>query len=184
MTLTATDDLQRRLQEALSAAQAGGNPLEILEAALRKLDQGREALALRINTRLELRGADGEIKDVRELHNVICTAGKNLLLASGGTAKYVKDYAYVCIGTNATSEAAGNTALGAEVARALGTVSNPASNTLRVTYTFPAGTGTGAITESALDHSSSATAAILARQTFSVINKGASDTLQVTWDIT
>ena len=64
-------------------------------------------------------------------------------LASGGTAKYPKDFAYVGIGTGATAAATSDTTLGTESARALGTVSNPDSDTLRITYTFPAGTGTG-----------------------------------------
>jgi hypothetical protein len=71
----------------------------------------------------------------------------------------------------------------AEAARAQGTTTNPSAPVWQVTYTFPAGTGTGAITESALDYQNSASAAILARQVFAAINKGAGDTLQMTWQI-
>jgi hypothetical protein len=147
-------------------------------------DRSREqSLPLKLNLTLTLRGPDGQIKERQEIHNTICTAGKNLLLASGGTKKYVNDYGYVCIGTNATASSASDTALGAEVARALGTTSNPTSASWKVTYTFPAGTGTGTITESALDYQNSASAAILARQVFTGIAKGASDTLQIDWTL-
>lgn len=141
------------------------------------------SLQLNVNVTLELRGPNGELRQ-RQVHNTICTAGKNLILASGGTAKYVKDYAYVLAGTGTTAASAADTALETETVRALGTVSNPSANTLRVTYTIPAGAGTGAITEAGLDYQNSASGAILARQVFSAINKGAADSLTVTFDIT
>lgn len=147
-------------------------------------EQQPEVLKLNVNVILELRGPDGEIKDRREVHNTICTAGKNNILASGAGKKYINDYGYVCIGTGTNAAGAGDTALQTESARALGTTSNPSASTWQVTYTFPAGTGTGAVTESALDYQNSTSAAILARQVFSAINKGASDTLQITWQIT
>ena len=140
------------------------------------------SLQLNVNVTLELRGPDGELRQ-REVHNLICTAGKQLVLASGGTAKYPKDFAYVAIGTGATAASSSDTALQTESARALGTVSNPDSNTLRITYTFGAGTGTGAVTEAGL-LSASSSGTILARQVFSAVNKGASDSLTVTFDIT
>lgn len=152
----------------------------------REIGEGVEAevVRLRANVILELRGPDGALKDRREVHNVICTAGKNKVLTSGVNAKKVDDYSYICIGTDSTAAAAGNTALGTEVARAVGTLSNPSAGTWQNTYTFPAGTGTGTITESALDYQVGASGAILARQVFGGIAKGASDTLAVTWQIT
>jgi hypothetical protein len=49
--------------------------------------------------------------------------------------------------------------------------------------TFPAGTGTGAVTEAGLFNASSA-GTLLCRTVFSVINKGAADTLGITWTVT
>jgi hypothetical protein len=49
--------------------------------------------------------------------------------------------------------------------------------------TFPAGTGTGAITEAGILNAASA-GILLCRTTFSVINKGAADTLGITWTVT
>lgn len=162
-------ELQARLAAALSLVQ---------EAS------GRQVITLKSNLRFELRGEDGALKEVREIHNLITTVGKRKLLDSTAGAKYLKDYAYIAIGTGTTAAAAGDTALQTESARALATVSNPNSDTLRVEYTFPAGTGTGAVTESAMDYQNTASGNILARQVFSAINKGASDTLKVTWDLT
>ena len=57
------------------------------------------------------------------------------------------------------------------------------TNTITYTATFPAGTGTGAITEAAvLNASSSGT--MLCRTTFPVVNKAAGDTIAVTWVVT
>jgi hypothetical protein len=145
--------------------------------------KGRESLPLAVNVGLCLRGPNGEVKERRELHNLIVTAGKRALLDDGAGAKYVKDFAYIAIGTGAVAAALGDTTLGAEVARALSTVSQPDADTLRFTVTFAAGTGTGAITESGLlDASSGGT--LLARQVFAVINKAAGDTLEMVWSIT
>ena len=49
--------------------------------------------------------------------------------------------------------------------------------------TFPAGTGTGAITEAGILNASSS-GTLLCRTVFSVINKGAADTLGITWTVT
>jgi hypothetical protein len=49
--------------------------------------------------------------------------------------------------------------------------------------TFSAGTGTGAITEAGIFNASSA-GTLLCRTVFSVINKGALDTLVITWKVT
>ena len=48
---------------------------------------------------------------------------------------------------------------------------------------FGAGTGTGAITEAGLLNASSS-GTLLCRTVFSVINKGANDTLGITWTVT
>lgn len=141
-----------------------------------------ESLRFKVNVGLVLRNEAGDVLS-HEVHQLICTAGKNKVLDSTSGAKYPKDYAYVCIGTGTTAAVIGNTALETELVRALGTVSNPSAGTLRVTYTFPAGTGTGAITEAGLDYQNTPSGAILCRQVFAVNNKGASDTLQVYFDI-
>ncbi len=158
------------------------NVLETLAKQIAAGEDGREVMVYRANLRLELRGPDGELKDERDFHNLICTAGKNKLLAVSSN-KYINDYAYICIGTGAVAANAADTALGAEVARASGTTSNPTAPVWQNTYTFPAGTGTGAITEAGLDYQNSASGAILARQVFAAVNKGAADTLAVTWQI-
>ena len=131
--------------------------------------------------RMELRGPDGQLKQEVKGTNVVCTNGKEFLasfLQSAAAAASTFTMKYIGIGTDSTAEAASNTALGTELARHTGTVSYVSGQIYQVTATFAAGTGTGAIVEYGLFSSSSA-GTMLARDTESVINKGASDTLTV-----
>ncbi len=136
--------------------------------------------------RAELTGPDGAVKDVKVGSNVICTNGKEFLAsflqsATVGAATFTMRY--IGIGTDSTAEAAANTALGTELARHTGTVSYVSNQIYQVKATFIAGVGTGAIVEYGL-FSSSTGGTMLARDTESVITKGASDTLTVTAQIT
>jgi hypothetical protein len=57
------------------------------------------------------------------------------------------------------------------------------SNAVAYVATFPAGTDTGAVTEAGILNASS-NGTLLCRTVFSVINKGAADTLGITWTVT
>lgn len=136
--------------------------------------------------RMELTGPDGSLKDVRAGSNVICTNGKEFLasfLYSSVVAASTFTMKYIAIGSDATAEAASNVALGTELARHTGTVSYISNQIFQIKATFAAGTGTGAIVEYGLLSSNTA-GTMLARDTESVINKGAGDTLTVTAQIT
>jgi hypothetical protein len=128
----------------------------------------------------------GSVKREVAGDNVVCTNGKEFLAsflssAAAGAATFTMKY--VGIGTDSSAEAAANTALGTELARQTGTASYISGQIYRVTATFAAGTGTGAIVEYGL-FSSSTGGTMLNRDTESVINKGASDTLTVQCDLT
>jgi hypothetical protein len=134
---------------------------------------------------ITLYGPDGAIKDQKQGQNVITTNGLDFLasfLHSAVTAASF-DMKHIAIGTDSTSEAASNTALGTESARTTGTVSYVSDAIYRVTATFGSGTGTGAIVEYGL-FSSGTGGTMLSRDTESVVNKGANDTLEVSTEIT
>ena len=133
---------------------------------------------------LKLYDQFGHIKDVREVANLVVTAGKNYtaswLAASSQTDYFMK---YLAIGTGTTAPVSGNTALESEIGtRVVGTITSSA-NIWQNEGTFGPGNGTGALTEAGL-FSASTGGTMLARQTFTVINKGASDSLKITWQIT
>lgn len=133
-----------------------------------------------------LYGPDGEVKDQRQGYNVVTTVGKEFMAsflssAAAGAATFTGRY--IAIGTDATAEAAGDTALGVELSRSTGTASYISGQIFQVTATFAAGSGTGAIAEYGL-FSSNTGGTLIARDTEAVINKGAADILIVTAQMT
>lgn len=133
-----------------------------------------------------LTGPDGAVKDQRSGKNVVVTNGLEFLASfmnSAATAASTFTMRYVAIGTDSTSEAVSNTALGSEASRHTGTVTYTSGALYEVVATFAAGSGTGAIVEYGL-FSSNTAGTMFSRDTESVINKGASDTLTVTTKVT
>ena len=118
---------------------------------------------------------------VQEVPNLVVTAGKNYV------ADRIKNnstvMSHMAIGTGSTAAAAGNTALGSESARTALTSSTVSSNEIVYVDTFAAGVGTGAITEAGIFNASSG-GTMLCRTVFSVVNKGASDAMTITWTVT
>ena len=118
---------------------------------------------------------------VQEVPNLVVTAGKNYV------ADRIKNnstvMSHMAIGTGTAAAAAGNTALGSESARTALTSSTVTDNEIVYVDTFPAGTGTGAITEAGIFNASSG-GTMLCRTVFSVVNKGASDAMTITWTVT
>lgn len=92
----------------------------------------------------------------------------------------------IAIGTVSTAAAIGQTALSGEVARTTSTVSrvttNQTNDSVQFVSSFGAGVGTGALVEAAIFNAASA-GTMLSRTVFSVINKGALDTLSITWKL-
>lgn len=135
------------------------------------------------NVRIVLRGPDGKVKHQQTLHNLITNAGRNAIVnrlaSSPGTA--VPNY--MAIGTGTTAAAAGDTTLETEIDRNALTSNTASGNVLTMVGDWAAGDGTGAITEAGVLSASSA-GTLFARAVFSVINKAAGDTLQITWTFT
>ena len=132
--------------------------------------------------KLTLTRPDGHVKHEVIIPNLVVTTGKNYI------ASRIKDASatamtHMAIGTGSTAAAAGNTALGSEAGRVALTSTTVSTNNIAYVATFPAGTGTGAITEAGILNASSS-GTLLCRTVFSVINKGSADTLGITWTVT
>jgi hypothetical protein len=124
----------------------------------------------------------GQVKENREFKNLIVTVGKNFVASRMvGVAENVMSH--MALGTSSTAAAAGDTALGAEVARVALASAIAASTIVTYTATFAAGIGTGAIVEAGILNAASA-GTLLCRTVFSVVNKGANDAMSVTWTVT
>ncbi len=118
---------------------------------------------------------------VQEIDNLVVTTGKAFVAARMiGTSFNVMSN--MAIGSGSTAAAAGDTALGSELDRQ--SVTSSASGAV-VTYsaTFGAGNGTGAVTEAGLFNAASS-GTMLCRTVFSVVNKGASDSMTISWSVT
>ena len=119
---------------------------------------------------------------VQEVPNLVVTAGK------GYVASRMKDasataMSHMAIGSGDTAAAAGQTALGTELARTSLTSTTVSGADIVYVDTFAAGTGTGAVKEAAILNASSG-GTMLCRTVFSVVNKGASDAMTITWTVT
>ena len=91
---------------------------------------------------------------------------------------------HMAVGTGSTAAAAGNTALGTQLgSRVALTSTTVTANSTAYVASFGAGVGTGALTEAGIFNASTS-GTMLCRTVFAVINKGASDTMTITWTIT
>jgi hypothetical protein len=129
-----------------------------------------------------VRGADGKVKDVRQVPNLVVSVGKTYIASRmvGTSATVMSNMA---IGTGTTAPAAGDTTLGTEAGRVALASFTSSGATVTATATFPAGTGTGAITEAGIFNAGSA-GTMLCRTTFPVVNKAAGDSIAITWVVT
>lgn len=136
------------------------------------------------NVLVEVFDANGDLKDSREVHNLVVTAGKNhiadrLSSSPGGAAM-----GWMEVGTGTTAAAAGDTALQTALDRNATTSITDATNVVTYVGDWAAGDATNAaITEAGIFNAASA-GTMLARAVFTAINKGASDTLKITWTVT
>lgn len=135
---------------------------------------------------IELRGPDGQIKDSREVDNLVVNAGL-VFIASRmvGTSKAVMSH--MGLGSGTTAAAAGQTdlvsLLGAREAIDSSTLVGANLNQVQYVCGFEAGDATGAITEAGIFNAASG-GDMLCRTTFAVVNKDAQDTMTVTWTVT
>jgi hypothetical protein len=132
---------------------------------------------------ITLRGADGAVKESIHVPNLVVAVGKNYIASRmiGNTDAVMT---HMAVGTSTSAPATSNTTLGAEAGRAafnLPAVTN--GNVVTYSTLFAAGVGTAALTEAGIFNSSTA-GTMLCRTTFPVVNKGAFDTLTISWNVT
>ena len=129
----------------------------------------------------------GEVKDTREIKNLVVTAGKTFIAAAmlKTTTNSPAAMTHMELGTGTTAAAVGDTTLQTAIAASRTALSSATSSANVVTYvaSFGAGTGTGAVTEAGIFNAASA-GTMLCRTVFSVVNKGANDAMTITWAIT
>lgn len=140
-----------------------------------------EGITMRGALTILVRDKRGRIKTHRKVKNLVVTVGKNFI-ASRMTATPTA-MSHMAVGTSATAADVADTTLGAEAARVALTSGTTSGAIATYAATFGAGTGTGALTEAGIFNAGSA-GTMLCRTVFSVVNKGASDSMTVTWTVT
>lgn len=142
----------------------------------------KDNLKLSGKLKIVLTGEDGKIKEEREVNNLVVTAGLTYI-ASRMAAATATAMSHMAVGTGTTAVAAGQTDLvtiaGSRVAL---TSTTPGTTNIVYVASFGAGVSTGALTEAGIFNASTA-GTMLCRTVFSVVNKGASDTMTVTWTV-
>jgi hypothetical protein len=133
-----------------------------------------------------LTDANGQVKEQQD-HNLVVDSGLAYI------ASRMKDttsgvMSHMAVGTSTTAEADAQTALLSESARVALTsttitTTSVANDSVQYVATFNPGTGTAALTEAGLFNDGT-TGTMLCRTVFPVINKGALDTLTITWKVT
>ena len=131
---------------------------------------------------VEIKDKQGNVKETRELENLVVDTGL-AFIASRMKDATATAMSHMAIGTGTSAAASGNTALGTEAARVALTSTTVTTNAVAYVCSFAAGTGTGAITEAGILNAASG-GTLLCRTVFSVVNKGASDSMTITWTVT
>lgn len=128
-----------------------------------------------------LRDKDGKVKDQRKVKNLVVDTGLSYIADRMADAAE-SAMSHMAVGTNSTTAVAGDTALGTEAGRVTLTSTTQTNEDVVYVATFSAGTATGALTEAGILNASSG-GTLLCRTVFSTVNKGASDSLQITWTV-
>ena len=131
---------------------------------------------------VEIKDKQGNVKETRELENLVVDTGL-AFIASRMKDATATAMSHMAIGTGTSAAASGNTTLGTEAARVALTSTTVTSNAVAYVCSFAAGTGTGAITEAGILNGASG-GTLLCRTVFSVVNKGASVSMTITWTVT
>lgn len=148
------------------------------------MSQIQDTIKMTGRLNIVLTDENGAVKDERNIDNLVVTAGKGFI-ASRMKDATATAMSHMAVGTTSTAPAVGDTTLGAEIASSRTALTSTTVTTNSVAYvcTFGTGVGTGAVVEAGIFNAASA-GTMLCRTTFSVINKGASDTLTITWTVT
>ena len=147
----------------------------------------KDCVARKGKLNIELFGPDGKVKEKREISNLMVNVGEAHIADQLSSSPGEDAMSHMAIGTGTTDPASTDTVLANEIDRnALTSRTQGAGgddNDVIYVGDWAAGDGTGAITEAGILNAA-AVGSLLARATFAAINKGASDTLKITWTVT
>jgi hypothetical protein len=141
-----------------------------------------ESVNVKGNLEVILLDETGKQKDYRKVNNLVVAVGKDVI-ASRLVGNSLAVMSHMAVGSSSTAAATSQTALGTELGRVALDSTSRASNTITYIATFPAGTGTGSITEAGILNAGSS-GNMLCRTVFGVVTKASGDTVVITWNVT
>ena len=118
---------------------------------------------------------------VQETENLVVTAGKKWVADRMNDANAVMSH--MAVGTGTTEALVAQTTLVTENDRNALTSTTVTDNAVAYVATWAAGDATAAITEAGIFDAATG-GDMLARTVFSVVNKGAADSMTITWTVT
>lgn len=145
-----------------------------------------ENLKLSGQLNIVLTGPDGEVKDSREIKNLVVDTGLAYIISRMvGTTKGVMTH--MALGGGTTPTAANQSDLvsmtGSREAIDSTTIMGTVNEKVQYVAAFEPGDSTGALTEAGIFNASTG-GDMLCRTVFPVVNKQADDALSITWTIT
>ena len=147
------------------------------------MSQVNEELNVTGTLKIVVKDENGDIKDEREVSNLVVTTGRNYI-ASRMIGTTPTTMTHMGVGSGTTSPVLADAQLESQLgSRVTLTSSTVSANVVTYTATFAAGEGTGAVTEAGIFNAATS-GVMLCRTTFDVVNKGANDTLAITWSVT
>lgn len=146
--------------------------------------KANEGLKMHGALTMTIQRANGDTETIRK-DNIIVDVGFDFIAdAIGESASRPGVMSHIAVGSGTASPSADDTALETEITRQAAAYAHSAgTKTMTFTASFPAGVGTGAITEAGVINSPSG-GILLDRVTFGVINKGADDSMTATFTFT
>lgn len=144
--------------------------------------QFNDSITMKGELKIVVTDRNGKIKQTLVVPNLVVTTGKQYI-ASRMTGTSSAIMSHMAIGAGTSTPVAGNTTLGSELGRVALISFSTTGNSVTATAAFPAGTGTGALTEAGIFNASTG-GTLLSRTTFPVVNKETGDAIAISWTIT
>jgi len=166
------------------------NIMNIIQAFKRKINPFDNTFKVTGKLLIEHFNEKNELIDTRKIKNLVVTSGRALIANRLGPSALAA-IGWMAVGTSSTAPSAAQTNVtaiaGTKVALDSTTIvtTTVTNDSVRYIATFGPGVSTAALVEAGLfNNAALATGDMLARTTFSVINKAAGDTVILTWTVT
>lgn len=142
-----------------------------------------ESLKIKGNLDIVVYDENKQVKDQRKINNLVVATGK-VYIASRMESNAAILMSHMALGVGNIAPTVSDTILAGEIDRIVLDSTNRTANAVTYVCTFPAGNATGTIAEAGIfDNATANTGTMLCRTNFNEVNKGAGDTIVITWNV-